>query len=101
VVEVVSRIYWFTVEFGLSLEADKVQIYGAGILSSSGESGYSLGETPERVPYSALEVIRTAYIKDKFQEKYFVIESYKQLYDSVREIEEAILGELKNGTVEN
>ncbi len=97
VVELVSRIYWFTVEFGLIQEAEKLQIYGAGILSSSGESVYSLGEIPERVPYSALEVIRTPYIKDKFQEKYFVIDSYKQLVRFSWEIEEAILAELESG----
>ena len=37
-----ARLYWFTVEFGLIDTKDGLRIYGAGILSSPGESVYSL-----------------------------------------------------------
>ena len=95
VIELVSRIYWYTVEFGLIQEKEGLRIYGAGILSSSGESVYSVGDQPERVPYDPYEIVKTPYIKDRFQEKYFVIESYKQLFESVDEVEKAIEHELK------
>ena len=35
-----ARLYWYTVEFGLIQQADGLRIYGAGIVSSKGESIY-------------------------------------------------------------
>ena len=37
-----ATLYWFTVEFGLIQSADGLRIYGAGIISSKGESIYCL-----------------------------------------------------------
>ncbi len=94
-IELVSRIYWYTVEFGLIRENGQLKIYGAGILSSKGETHYSLhSDVPQRVPYTVRNVIDTPYIKDRFQEKYFVIDSYEQLYASVGEIEKLIGAEV-------
>lgn len=95
-VEMVARLYWYTVEFGLIQDKEQgLRIYGAGILSSSGESVYSIeSDVPARVPYDVREIVLTPYIKDKFQEKYFVIESFEQLYESVGEIERVIEEEL-------
>lgn len=99
-IELVSRLYWYTVEFGLIKEHGKLKIYGAGILSSKGETKYSLeSNIPQRVPYKVTEIIATPYIKDKYQEKYFVIDSYEQLFDSVSEIERCIEQEVKNSLV--
>ncbi|MDO1444691.1 phenylalanine 4-monooxygenase [Rhodocytophaga aerolata] len=96
-IELVSRLYWYTVEFGLIREQGKLRIYGAGILSSTGETNYSLeSNIPKRVPYQVKEIIDTPYIKDKYQEKYFVIDSYEQLFNSVGEIERHIEQEVKN-----
>jgi phenylalanine-4-hydroxylase len=99
-IELVSRIYWYTVEFGLIREHGKLKIYGAGILSSGGETKYSLeSDIPERLPYVVKDVIDTPYIKDKYQAKYFVIDSYEQLYASVSEIESCIEREVKNSLI--
>jgi phenylalanine-4-hydroxylase len=99
-IELVSRLYWYTVEFGLIKENGKIRIYGAGILSSKGETKYSLeSDIPQRVPYNVQEIIDTPYIKDKYQEKYFVIDSYEQLYNSVSEVERCIEQEVKNSLV--
>ncbi len=96
-IELVSRLYWYTVEFGLIREHGKLRIYGAGILSSTGETNYSLeSEIPKRVPYQVKAIIDTPYIKDKYQEKYFVINSYEQLFNSVSEIEKHIEQEVQN-----
>jgi phenylalanine-4-hydroxylase len=90
VIERIARIYWYTVEFGLIRE-NGLKIYGAGILSSAGESHYSLfSEKPQRVPYNVAEIMDTPYIKDHYQEKYFVIDAYEQLYRSIPEIEQEI-----------
>jgi phenylalanine-4-hydroxylase len=94
-VEMIARLYWYTVEFGLIQDADGLRIYGAGILSSSGESVYSLSEKPEKVPFDIAQIIHRPYIKDKFQERYFVIQSYKELFDSLPELEKVLEQELQ------
>ncbi len=90
-VELMSRIYWFTVEFGLIKEGDDHKIYGAGILSSSGESIYSLeSDIPERWDYDVEEIFNSQFVKEKFQVQYYIINSYEQLYKSVPQIEEKL-----------
>ncbi len=78
-----GRIYWFTVEFGLIKENDKLKIYGAGILSSYGESKFSVSSEPTHLPFDAETVMNTAFENDKIQDKYFVIASFDQLYRSI------------------
>lgn len=94
-IELIARLYWFTVEFGLIRENGQLKIYGAGILSSRGESEYSLrSPLPERVPFEVREVFRTPYIKEKYQDKYFVIDSYEQLFNAIPDIERILDEEL-------
>jgi phenylalanine-4-hydroxylase len=85
-VQMIARIYWFTVEFGLINTPEGLRIYGAGILSSGGESVYSLGDVPQHVPYDVETIALQSFYIDRFQEKYFVIDSYRQLYESLPEI---------------
>lgn len=90
-IELISRLYWYTVEFGLIQEQDGLRIYGAGILSSKGETWYSLHDPhPKRLPYDVRTIMQTPYIKEHYQEQYFVIRSYQQLYESVGEIEQVL-----------
>lgn len=96
-IELISRLYWYTVEFGLIKEPSGLKIYGSGILSSAGESPFSLSDKPKRVEFSVDDILRTPYIKDRFQEKYWVIQSYDDLYSSVPEIREKIEALLKTG----
>lgn len=76
-----ARLYWFTVEFGLVKEGNQLKIYGGGILSSPGETVYSL-ESPEAIrdEFDIHTVLRTPYRIDIMQPKYFVLEDIKQLY---------------------
>lgn len=78
-----SRLYWYTVEFGLIREADGLRIYGAGILSSKGESIHCLDSTaPNRISFDLERIMRTRYRIDTYQKTYFVIDSYEQLMDA-------------------
>ncbi|GAA4369661.1 phenylalanine 4-monooxygenase [Hymenobacter saemangeumensis] len=86
-VELLARLYWFTVEFGLIAEAGGLRIYGAGILSSGGETRFCLSEEPRRQPFDVAEVLATPFAKDRFQEVYFVIDSYEQLVAAVPVLE--------------
>ena len=89
-IELLSRVYWFTVEFGLIQEKEGLRIYGAGILSSAGETKFSLSDEPPKHTFSVEHMLSTPYRKDKFQTEYFITESYEQLYDSIPEIEELL-----------
>ena len=92
-IAMISRLYWYTVEFGLIQETAGLRIYGGGILSSPGETIYSLeNPVPKRLPYDVPTLLQTPYIIDHFQAQYFVIESYGQLFHSVPEIEATLEG---------
>lgn len=80
-----TRLYWYTVEFGLIREADGLRIYGAGILSSKGESIHCLDSAaPNRIGFDLERIMRTRYRIDSYQKTYFVIDSYAQLMDATR-----------------
>lgn len=86
-IQLLSRIYWFTIEFGLIHEKGQLRIYGAGILSSAGETKFCLSGEPIIKPYNVASILNQGYRKNYFQDIYFVIESYEQLYASLPEIE--------------
>ena len=88
----IARLYWYTVEFGLALERGSPKIYGAGILSSFGESHYSL-ESPEphRLAFDLKRVLRTRYRTDAFQQSYFVIGRFEDALNLLRENDFAAL----------
>ena len=78
-----TRLYWYTVEFGLINTAEGLRIYGAGIVSSSGESRYCLeSPAPNRIGFDLLRVMRTRYRIDTFQKTYFVIDNFDQLFEA-------------------
>ena len=86
-VERISRLYWYTIEFGLVKEGWHTKIYGAGILSSIGETQFVLSPKANRVLFDLYQILQTPYIKDKFQEQYFVLESLGQLKRVVIELD--------------
>ena len=78
-----TRLYWYTVEFGLINTSQGLRIYGAGIVSSKGESLYSLeSPAPNRLGFDLQRIMRTRYRIDTFQKTYFVIDSYAQLIEA-------------------
>ena len=80
-----TRLYWYTVEFGLINTPEGLRIYGSGIVSSKGESLYSLeSDAPNRIGFDLERVMRTRYRIDTYQKTYFVIDSFEQLIDATR-----------------
>ena len=78
-----TRLYWYTVEFGLIRQPDGLRIYGSGIVSSKGESIHSLeSPAPNRIGFDLERIMRTQYRIDTFQTTYFVIDSYEQLMEA-------------------
>ena len=75
-----ARLYWHTVEFGLIRGAEGLRIYGAGIVSSHGESLYALeSDEPGRIAFDLKRVMRTRYNIDDYQPAYFVIDRFEDL----------------------
>ncbi len=78
--EQLSRLYWYTIEFGLIAQPDGLRAYGAGILSSSGELSYAVtSQEPQRIGLDLKRVMRTCYKIDTYQQTYFVIDSIDDL----------------------
>ena len=95
IIELLGRIYWFTVEFGLINDGTGLRIYGAGILSSHGETKSSISDAPTHIPFSVNGIMDMPYENDRVQDKYFVIKSFEQLFKSLSEIEERIEKEVQ------
>src|SRR3954447_15757083 len=80
-----ARLYWYTVEFGLIATPEGLRIYGSGILSSAGESIYCLDDPrPYRVRFDLRRIMRTEYRIDRYQQTYFVIDGFDQLFAATR-----------------
>lgn len=82
-----QRLYWFTIEFGLKKGTDKTEIYGAGIMSSFGESNYIYETNTEIIPFNFSSVINRPFKTDEIQSLYYEIESYDELYNTLNEFD--------------
>lgn len=80
--EGLTRIYWFTVEFGLVKNPGGLRIYGNGIISSFGETQHSLTDAVRRIPFDPDVVAATPYDIWHFQDTLFIIDSFDQLGDA-------------------
>lgn len=89
-IELLGRIYWFTIEFGLIRENGDTKIYGAGIISSADETKNCLLPETERLDFDVRTVFETNYRTDIIQERYFVIDSFDQLYNSLPEVKRVL-----------
>ncbi len=82
----ISRLYWYTVEFGLIRNKEGLRIYGAGIVSSKTESVFALeSQSPNRIGFDLRRIMKTDYRIDDFQESYFVIDSFEDLFAQTAE----------------
>lgn len=108
-IERLGRLFWFTVEFGLIREDNRVKVYGSGLVSSHGESKYSLEgkweakgkpgaepcskrEVAEWRPFDLDRVCETPFEIDHYQPIYYVLESFEQLRDAMNDYAERVLG---------
>jgi phenylalanine-4-hydroxylase len=108
-IERLGRLFWFTVEFGLIREDGRVKVYGSGLVSSHGESAYSLvgqwekkgkpgaepcskREVAEWRPFDLERVCNTPFEIDHYQPIYYVLESFEQLRDAMNEYAEQVIG---------
>jgi len=84
-IDLLARLYWYTVEFGLIRTAKGLKIYGAGILSSAAEVQHAIeSKTVERLPFEAATVMHRPYQIDKLQSTYFVLDDFRQLFEAAQ-----------------
>ncbi|MDZ4754874.1 MAG: phenylalanine 4-monooxygenase [Phycisphaerae bacterium] len=82
--ERLARLFWFTVEFGLVREDDRVKLYGSGLISSPGESKHALHAAEvERRPFDMEQVCDTPYEIHHYQPILYVLDSFQQLRDAM------------------
>ena len=74
-----TRIYWFTVEFGLVQNPGGLRIYGNGIISSAGETLHSLTAQVEKRPFVPEETALQPYDIWHFQDRLWTVDSFDQL----------------------
>lgn len=82
--ELIARLYWWTVEYGLYGDLDRPLIYGAGLLSSIGESRSCLEADVRKLPFDLETCLATPFDITTRQPQLFVCQSFEQLTDAVR-----------------
>jgi phenylalanine-4-hydroxylase len=79
-----SRLHWWTVEYGLIGTMEKPKIYGAGLLSSIGESVSCLEPEVKKIPYS-IDAADVPFDITTKQPQLFVCRDFKHLRDVLEE----------------
>ncbi len=96
-----ARLYWYTVEFGLIKQSNGIRIYGAGILSSPGETIFAAeSNSPNRIGFDLKRIMQTNYRVDDYQQSYFVIDSFDQLFKETYADFSALYEEIKSDKTE-
>jgi phenylalanine-4-hydroxylase len=96
-VKLLATLYWYTIEFGLVRTVNGPRAYGAGLLSSGGELAYSVEDPrPRRLPFDLERIMLTPYQIDRYQDCYFVIDSFEQLQRETEPDFTPIYARLKN-----
>ena len=82
--EMITRLYWYTAEYGLMQEpGQELKAFGAGLMSSLTELTFAVTDAEaNHVPFDLETVMRTTYEIDRFQRAYFVLPSFDALRDA-------------------
>ena len=84
--QLLFRVFWYTIEFGLIHTKEGVRILGGGILSSHEETLLAVKKNhPNYLEFKTNEALRTPFRIDIVQPQYFVLSGYNYLYNIMRE----------------
>lgn len=84
-----SRLHWWTVEYGLIGNLEDPKIYGAGLLSSIGESKSCMDQNVEKIWYS-LDAVNYAFDITKPQPQLFVTPDFQNLIDVLEQFADSM-----------
>jgi phenylalanine-4-hydroxylase len=84
--KMLTRLFWYMVEFGLIRGVDGIKAYGAGMLSSATETAFSVASRePHRIKFDLMRIMHTDYRIDSFQQSYFVIDDFQELFAAMQQ----------------
>jgi len=78
-----QRLYWYTIEFGLIKESNQLKIYGAGLISSFGESIACFDDNVILLPFDLERILETDFNPSEMQTTYFVLDSMDDLNKAI------------------
>ena len=84
-----QRLYWFTIEFGM-INPKKPTIYGAGIISSFGETNRCILPEFKKIYFDINKVLNKSFHTDEVQDDYICIDSFDSLFNSLYEIDKIL-----------
>ncbi len=82
-IALLKRVYWHSIQFGLIASENTLKIYGAHLISSTGETIYSISAGVPKYNLDVAIMMNTPYKRGSYQEKYFVINTYDDLFNSL------------------
>ena len=93
-----SRMGWWTFEYGLIGSVEKPKIYDAGLLSSLGESFHCFDPQVKKIPFST-DCIQMSYDITRPQPQLYVARSFQELKIALRDLADAMA--FRKGGVES
>ena len=90
-----QRLYWFTIEFGIIAEEKQTKVYGAGIISSFGETNRIFEGEVEVIPFDVDDVLTRSFRTDVMQNTYFLIQSLDDLYNCLSSVDRKLTKPIK------
>lgn len=85
-----ERLYWFTIEFGLIHEDNRTKVFGAGIISSFGETNHVFNDNVEIREFTVENVLLTPFRNDQVQQLYFEAKNAGAVFNCIPETEKFI-----------
>src|SRR2546423_12177012 len=89
-VKMLTRLFWFTVEFGLIEEDGRPKAYGSGLISSAADCANALGPKCERRPFSLDAIFRQDFEVSDLQNVLFVVKSFDELFAAAEEAQKRL-----------
>ena len=80
----IRNLHWWTVEYGLIGTLEEPKIYGAGLLSSIGESAWCMKNEVQKIPYS-IAAVEQSFDITKPQPQLFVTPDFAYLSEVLEE----------------
>ena len=95
IIDKLAKCYWYSIEFGLIKEGNKVKAYGAGLLSSFGELEYACNyyrpagnKYPKYKKWDINSVCKDNYPITKYQPQYFIIDKFEDIKMEIKRVYE-------------
>ena len=90
VVAMLERFYWFTIEFGLVGNTSRPEIYGAGIISSFGETNSIFSGSVAIRDFDLEDILYHPFTKETLQHLYYCVPSLEKLYQSLPDADQLL-----------